>query len=157
MSLASHAGKDTFTINGKTVLKRSGTSNIYDITGGSGGGSGGTKIMSITSLVKWNHTATISDWDPSWRVCVTQMPDHDNAASSAGASYSREDNLFFTERGFSLDPEVSKPLSWSIHYRTPGGSNSSNITLTLNPTTGVISYAGVSSSYTPTITYGVYS
>lgn len=38
MSLSSHAGQDTFTIAGKTVNKRAGTSNIYDITSGSGGG-----------------------------------------------------------------------------------------------------------------------
>lgn len=38
MSLSSHAGQDTFTIAGKTVNKRAGTSNIYDITGGPGGG-----------------------------------------------------------------------------------------------------------------------
>lgn len=55
MSLASHAGKDTFTINGKTVLKRSGTSNIYDITGGGGGGSGGTKFLARDGEITWVH------------------------------------------------------------------------------------------------------
>ena len=63
MSLASHAGKDTFTINGKTVLKRSGTSNIYDITGGGGSGGGGSwtvlqgetqmHLGGTTSNVQW--------------------------------------------------------------------------------------------------------
>lgn len=40
MSLTSHAGKDTFTINGKTINKRTGTSNIYDITALEAGGAG---------------------------------------------------------------------------------------------------------------------
>lgn len=65
MSLASHAGKDTFTINGKTVLKRSGTSNIYDITsssGGSGGGSGGF-IDSLVGSVGNYYTGTIPNLD----------------------------------------------------------------------------------------------
>lgn len=45
MSLASHAGKSTFAINGKTVNKRSGTDNIYDITSSGGGGGGQTNAL----------------------------------------------------------------------------------------------------------------
>lgn len=62
MSLSSHAGQDTFTIAGKTVNKRAGTSNIYDIydiSGDSGGGR--TKaLISIEDLMQgksWNSYA----------------------------------------------------------------------------------------------------
>ena len=65
MSLASHAGKSTFAINGKTVNKRSGTDNIYDITGGgssvgSGGGMGvhyGVALLNNSNLINiWQTT-----------------------------------------------------------------------------------------------------
>ena len=52
MSLSSHAGKDTFTIAGKTINKRAGTSNIYDIAGGaSGGGVTAEQLQSLEDTI----------------------------------------------------------------------------------------------------------
>lgn len=80
MSLSSHAGKDTFTIAGKTINKRAGTSNIYDVAPGSNSFMSGLNMETHDYRLYGNNdlnnrtTLTIPNFTSSSKVLLI----HDN-------------------------------------------------------------------------------
>lgn len=84
MSLASHAGKSTFAINGKTVNKRSGTDDIYDITAGSNSFMSGLNMATHDYRLYGNNdlnnrtTLTIPNFTSTSKVLII----HDNHAGN---------------------------------------------------------------------------